>query len=114
MGLGAHLIHMSIFNLMYKESPEYQIQPGLTVRRVFETPARIEIDPVSKGLITGRGTEDLPWYGRIIEEEVLKRAGWPKIAKQKYPFLCDTSLFCRHIDQNGMRFPSKGEDQEFK
>lgn len=114
MGLGCHLIHVSLLKAMYEESEPYSIQPGVNVRRIFETPARIEIDPVTKGLINGRGTEDLPWYTRMMEGGFLKKAGWPEFQKKDYPFLCDTSIFCRHIDQNGVQYPSRGEEQEFK
>lgn len=114
MGLGCHLIHVSIFKAMYEDSPVYTVQPGLTARKIFESPSRIEIDPETKGLINGRGTEDLPWYSRIIEGGYLKKSGWSEYQNKKYPFLCDTSIFCRHIDQNGIQYPSRGEEREFK
>lgn len=113
MGLGCHLIHVSIFKAMYEESESYQVQPGMRVRRVYETPARIEIDPISGGLISGRGTEDLPWYSRVRDEGFFKKAGWPQYHGKKNPFLCDTSIFCQHIDQNGTRYPARGEQSEF-
>lgn len=114
MGLGCHLIHVSIFKAMYAESESYSVQPGLTVRRVYETPARIEVDPLTGGLISGRGTEDLPWYSRIKEQGFFKKAGWPEYEKKKYPYLCDTTLFCLHVDQNGTKYPARGEEREFK
>jgi len=114
MGLGCHLISVRLLKALYEDSETYSIQPGITVRRIFETPSRIEIDPVTGGFINGRGTEDLPFYSRIIEGGYFKKSGWKEYEGKKYPYVCDTSLFCQHIDQNGQRFPSAGEEREFK
>ena len=112
MGLGCHLISVSILKVMYEESEEYSIQPGLKVRKIFDSPSfQVESD---SGMIKCAGTEDLPWYERIMREGVFKKAGWPEYQRKKYPFLCDTKLFCRHIDFNGRQFPSMGEENEFK
>lgn len=110
MGLGCHLIHQSILKILYDESPEYQIEKNVTARAVFHTPAESEFDP-DIGLMSYRGTEDLPFYERIIKDKVLERAGWKT---RKYPFLCDTSIFCKHIDFNGVQFPTQNEENEFK
>uniref|UniRef100_A0A6M3JS18 Glycosyltransferase n=1 Tax=viral metagenome TaxID=1070528 RepID=A0A6M3JS18_9ZZZZ len=114
MGLGCHLIHVPLLKTIYEDSETYSLQPGVTVRRVFETPSRIEIDPDSGGIINGRGTEDLPFYSRLMEGGYLKKAGWGEFQKKKFPYLCDTSIFCHHIDNNGIRYPSRGEEREFK
>ena len=113
MGLGCHLISVSILKIMYEESEEYQIQPGLRARRVFDSPSYFIKDSKTMGLIKCAGTEDLPWYERIQKEGVFKKAGWPKFQRKKFPFLCDTKLFCRHIDFSGQQFPSQGEEKEF-
>jgi len=42
---------------------------------------------------------------RIIEEKLLAKAGFPEFQKRKYPFLCDTKIFVKHIDQNGVMWP---------
>jgi hypothetical protein len=114
MGLGCHLIHVSILKAMYEDAEHYKIDEATFARRIFETPARIETDPLTGALINARGTEDLPWYTAIIEKGYFKKSGWSKYHGRKFPFLCDTSIFCRHIDQNGQRFPARGEEREFK
>ena len=119
MGLGCHLIHSSILKVMWEESKEYSVQlspggPVLTMKRVFDSPSDIVFNEKLGGLTARRGTEDLPWYTRIMEDGIFKKAGWPKFASKKYPYLCDTSLFCKHIDQSGMQYPMHGEEKEFQ
>ena len=103
---GCLLIHSSILQLMYKESEVYQASTGVQVRRVFHTPAEVWKDPES-GFFRGEtGTSDLYWCDRIMKEKVLERSGWKKISKKKYPFLLDSSIFCRHIDMStGTQYP---------
>ena len=112
MGLGNNMIHVSILKAMWKDSEEYMLGEH-KVRRIFETPAKVGWDPENRAWVNSVGTEDLPWYSRIIEGDYLRKAGWPKIAKRKYPFLVDTKVFCSHIDFNGIQYPSRGEEQEF-
>jgi hypothetical protein len=112
MGLGCHVIHRSILEIIYKESPQYQIG-NLTVRRVFETPSQSLYDPEKEVWTLSGGTEDLTFYQRLKKDNILKRAGWPKYQKMEYPYLCDTSIFCKHIDWEGVQYPSKGEEQDF-
>jgi hypothetical protein len=103
---GFLLIHGSIIKLMYNESEDYETLGKRVTRRVFETPAKAYFDPETGGRSAGRGTSDLFWCKRVISENVLTRAGWPKIGRKKYPFLCDTSIFCKHIDlQSGAQYP---------
>ena len=105
---GCLLIHRSIFKLMWDESPEYTVSMQKVVRKVFETPARVWTDPETNTQLCAAGTSDLFWCDRIMREKVLERAGWKKLAKQRYPFLVDTNLFCRHIDINtGLQYPMK-------
>jgi len=106
--LGCCLIHGSIIKLMYDESEVYTLQTiagPVVVRRVFETPRKAWYDPEQGRYNTKVGTEDLWWNDRIIKEKVLARAGWPKFQKKKWPFLLDTSIFCRHINEHGQMFP---------
>ena len=106
---GCLLIHCSLLRLMYAESPEYIVHQGnipIVVRRVFETPAKMWYDPESIQYQIATGTSDLYWCDRVIKDNVLKRAGWSKIARRKYPFLCDTTIFCKHIDlSTGKQYP---------
>lgn len=104
---GFLLIHSKVLRLMWDESPEYMVQHTLT-RKVFEQPEHIWYDPEHQTMSTKTGTSDLYWCDRVIAQDVLRRAGWPKIGKRKYPFLIDTNLFCRHIDKDGNSYPPNG------
>jgi hypothetical protein len=104
---GLTLIHRSILELMYKDAPEYRVGGVRTVRKVIDTPAGIYFDP-QKGMQGFSGTEDLAWCNRVIAGDYLAKAGWKEIAKKKYPFLCDTSIFCRHITFDGKTYPLSG------
>lgn len=101
---GMLLINMSILELMYKESEEYEAL-GVKVRRVFESPSNSFKD--ERGVTWAQsGTSDLAWCKRVIKENVLKRAGWPKIGRKKYPFLVDSTILCKHIDlTTGKQYP---------
>jgi hypothetical protein len=101
---GALLIHCSILQKMWDESPEYIIN-GIITRRVFETPEKIWHDPETNGTFTLTGTSDLTWCERVIKGKYLEKAGWPKYQKMEHPFLVDTNIFVRHIDELGRMFP---------
>jgi len=103
---GFLLVHRDILTLMWGESPEYETLGKRKTRKIFETPAEVEYDPEIAGCIVRTGTSDLNWCARVIREKVITRAGWPKIGRKKYPFLCDTRIFCKHIDlASGRQFP---------
>jgi len=109
--MGCTLIHNSVLKAVYDESEVYSVpsQYGpVTVRRVFETPRNSWQDPETGKYNSQGGTEDIPWCDRVIRDKILVKAGWKEIAKKKYPFLCDTSIFCQHIDNNGVRYPGYG------
>lgn len=104
---GFLLIHMGILRLIWDESPEYRIPygSGPIVRRVFNDPREMWVDPETGNYNSISGTSDLEWCKRVIDNNYLGRAGWKKHAKMKYPFLVDTNLFCRHINPDGEAFP---------
>jgi hypothetical protein len=103
---GFLLIHSKVLKLMWDESEEYETLGKRKTRKIFETPAKIIYDPETNSHSTATGTSDLAWCHRVIKEKVLTRAGWPKIGRRKYPFLCDTRIFCRHIDlASGRQYP---------
>lgn len=101
---GTLLIHTSILRAMWNESPEYKIG-DLVTRRVFDEPAKIVYDPDKGAYMAESGTSDLAWCKRVIEEGFFKKAGWPKYQKKEYPFLVDTNIFVKHIDNNGRQWP---------
>lgn len=113
MGLGCTFINVKLLKTVYEDSEEYQVEPGLRVRRIFETPCQAFVDPETGFVSTSVGTEDLHFYNRLKEKEYLAKAGWPKIQKRKNFILCDTSIMCKHIDFNGIAYPSMGEELAF-
>ena len=112
MGLGCNILHRSILEAVWKDSEQYKVGEAVA-RRVFDTPARSLYDAEKNIWKTEGGTEDLVFYSRLIDNGYFAKAGWPKFQKKKFPLLCDTSIFCRHIDWNGMQFPANGEEKVF-
>jgi hypothetical protein len=112
MGLGCNMIHRSILEVVHKESPEYQIGSAVC-RKVFETPSNQSFDAEKGVWLTTGGTEDLTFYHRLKNDGIFKKAGWPEFQKKQYPLLCDTSIFCRHINWDGIQYPTAGEEQAF-
>jgi len=110
--MGCTMIHSSILKVMYDESEEYDCA-GRKLKAIFETPARTWFDPEKQQWYNSVGTEDLAWCTRVMKDNVFKKAGWPEYQDKEFPFLIDTSVFCRHIDFNGRQFPARGEEQEF-
>jgi hypothetical protein len=101
---GFLLVHRSIMQLMWDESPEYQVRSG-TVRRVFETPRNMWLDPETNNWNSTTGTSDLHWCERVIREKVLERAGWPELQAKEWPFPVDTRIACKHIEMSGQQYP---------
>jgi hypothetical protein len=101
---GFLLINCKLLKAMWDDSPEY-MAGDVKVRRVFENPERFWFDEETGSYNTVTGTSDLEWCTRVIEGDYLKKAGFDKIGKKKYPFLVDTSILCRHITPNGEIFP---------
>lgn len=112
MGMGCNVLHQSIMATAYNDSPKYQVG-HLTVRKVFETPSANVQDPDTGCWGAKGGTEDITFYDRLINEGLLEKAGWPKYQKMKYPYLCDTSIFCKHIAWDGVQYPAHGEEQQY-
>jgi len=103
---GCLLIHTGILRAMWDESPEYNCQ-GTKLRRVFDTPRKLWFDPETNTFNATQGTSDLDWCTKVMKGEYFKKAGWNKFQKMKYPFLMDSKIFCRHIDQNGVQYPKE-------
>lgn len=102
---GFLLIHCGLLKKMWEDSPEYIVKNHV-VRRVFRSPQYSVHDKEHSVYSTLSGTSDLDWCQRVIDGDYFKKAGWKKIAKKEYPFLVDTGIFCRHIDnQSGEIFP---------
>jgi hypothetical protein len=105
---GLLLIHGGILQLMWDESPEYNCYGTLT-RRVFDTPRAMWQNPQTGYINTSGGTSDLDWCTRVMEGDYIRRAGWTDymdgLEDERYPFICDTGIFARHINPNGEQFP---------
>ena len=100
---GALLVHRSILEVMAEDAEEYELRSnGVTtrVKRIFEAPRDIWIDPATGSYQTKIGTSDLYWCRTIIKQNVLARAGWKKIARKPYPFAVLTELTVGHIDRS--------------
>jgi hypothetical protein len=114
---GLTLIHGSIIKALWNESPEYQIGNEIT-RRVFELPnfntKNFGFDNADNGGYGyTRGTTDLNFCKRIMKDDIFTKAGWPKYAKKKYPFLVDTNIFVQHIDNSGRNYPLGGVPRRY-
>lgn len=103
---GCLLIRVALLKEMWKDSPEYRTNNGgQVVRRVFEFPEKIWFDEESETFNTLTGTSDLDWCTKVIEGGYIAKAGYPNIQKKKYPLLCDTAIFAKHITPEGRVYP---------
>lgn len=104
---GYLLVNMKLMRAIWEDSPEYSAG-GIICRRVFETPVKTWFNEETGALEALIGTSDLDWCQRIKEGDYLTKAGWPKLAKQEFPFLIDTNIACIQIDPDGSQFPIGG------
>jgi hypothetical protein len=102
---GLLLIHGSILQYMWENSPEYKLPDGRKCRQVFKFPREAWYDPELDRFFSTGGTSDIFFCDRIIKEKVFAKTGWPKFAKMKYPFLCDTAIYAAQIDIHGKYYP---------
>ncbi len=110
---GITLIHRSLLEVLYEESEAYEVMPGLKVKEVYETPSKVWYEPEARSWYAATGTEDLTLCTRIMEEGIFKKAGWDEFEGKEFPFLCDTGIFGKHIDNDGIQYPAYGEEQQF-
>lgn len=99
---GCLLVHCSILAELSKDAPIYPLSSGgqqFQIKRIFESPRRAFTDPATGGYMKLLGTSDLYFCDQVMQKDILKRAGWPKVAKRPYPFLVDTRIRCGHIDR---------------
>lgn len=101
---GFRLEHAGLIKAAWKESPEIVVN-GIKTREVFRQPNSIWFDKESGGVIAKGGTTDLQWCTRIMKDKLFEKAGFPEYQKMRYPFLVDTNIFVKHIDQNGRIWP---------
>jgi len=105
---GLLLIHVGLLREMWNDSPDYAVGGAIT-RRVFNTPRAYWKNPQTGYVNMAGGTSDLDWCTRVIEGDYLRKAGWNEymdnLEDEKYPFICDTGIFARHVNPNGEMFP---------
>lgn len=103
---GMMIIHAALLKAVYDDSPDYTISStGDHARRVFSSPAQSWFNEETGAQETLVGTSDLDFCGRVIKGKYLEKAGFPEIAKKKYPFLIDTNIYAKHIEKDGRQFP---------
>lgn len=101
---GCLLIHSGILRAMWDESEEYKLHDTM-IRRIFDTPRDLWMNPETNHFNIVSGTSDLAWSTRIMEDKFFEKAGWDEYQSKEYPFLVDTNIFCRHINPDGEIFP---------
>lgn len=101
---GMLLIHGGLLRAMWKESSTYLVG-GKECKRVFRTPTDMWVNEETGTFNTVTGTSDLDWCSRVMKEGFFKKSGWDSYQKKKFPFLVDTGIFCKHIDQSGEVYP---------
>lgn len=102
---GCTLIHGSIIKALWDEAPEYEVG-GVKTRRVFKTPQELLEFGNGRDYFIGSATSDLNFCNEIMQNDIFTKAGWPEYQKKEFPFLVDTSLFVKHIDNSGIQFPT--------
>ena len=110
---GCRLEHAGLIKAAWKESPEYMVGP-LVTRRVFVQPQRVVFNQEKNGFESTGGTTDLEWCRRIMEDGLFAKAGFPDYKDLKYPFLVDTNIFVKHIDDRGRQYPLEVPKQYIK
>lgn len=103
--MGCTLINVKLLAAMWADAPWYMAGGDQKVKAVFDTPQGHVKSPQKAGWDTYSGTEDLAWCNRVMKGGYLKKAGFPKIQKKEFPFLVDTSIFCKHITNEGQVYP---------
>ncbi len=98
---GCTLIHSSIIRALWEEAPEYMVGNEIT-RRVFKHPVAKD-DEV--GYYNIAGTTDLFFCNEVITQNIFEKAGWPEYKDKEFPFLVDTGIFVKHIDNSGNMHP---------
>lgn len=100
---GCTLIHGSIIRELWKIAPEYKIGEKV-YRRVFKSPEQTILgDDGGFGVVSG--TSDLNFCKEIKDHDIFTKAGWKDFAKKEHPFLVDTRIFVKHIDNDGIQYP---------
>lgn len=104
--MGCLLISTKILRHCWDNAEGYKLPDGAETRQVFLTPKFTWLDPETGAYMRKEGTQDLYFFDHVMDNDVLKKVGFDELAEMEHPFLCDTTIFCKHIDrQTGRQFP---------
>lgn len=102
---GMLLLSVDLLKALWNDAPEYNCG-GYLIRRVFDTPVKTWFNEETGAQETLTGTSDLDFCTNVIAGNYLAKAGWPELQKEKYPFLIDTNIYCKHQDRSsGTQYP---------
>lgn len=99
---GALLVHRSVLEAWAREPDveTYTLQGyPYPLKRIFQNPSQVWVDPTDGGTHVASGTSDLWWSDQTIKREILKKAGWAKYGAKQYPYVIDTRLRFGHVDR---------------
>lgn len=102
---GCLLISKKLLQVAWDESREIELSRlmsdgsvyKLTCREVFQTIREAGQDPETGAYFTRMGTSDMEFCDRALRNDWLKKAGFHKAARMKYPFPVDLEINCGHI-----------------
>lgn len=100
---GCLLVHTSIFVELAKIRPVYPLVSSggaLRLPQYFETPRKAFVDAKSGAYMKLVGTSDLYFCDMVMQNDILRKAGWKHVARREFPFLVDTRIACGHIDRD--------------
>src|SRR5262245_17331165 len=80
-------------------------------RRVFRHPEDVFVSDQSGDYLNTGGTTDMQFCKQVVEDRIFEKAGWPQYQKMAHPFLIDTSIFVKHIDNDGVQWPLRIPDE---
>lgn len=103
--MGITLINVKLLKRMADDAPWYVAGGNRKVKKVFDTPSGVAVDPEKQAWDTFAGTEDITWCNRVMAGKYLAKAGFKDVGARKYPFLVDTGIFCKHITNDGITYP---------
>jgi len=99
---GALLIHRTILETWANE-PDVEMYTlhgyPWPLRRIFQQPSHVWVDPEDGGVHCASGTSDLWWSDQTIKRQILAKSGWPQYGKKEFPYVIDTSLRFGHVDR---------------
>lgn len=100
---GALMIHRSVLEAWANE-PDVETYAlhgyPWPLKKIFQNPAHVWIDPQTQGVHCSTGTSDLWFSEHTIKRNILEKAGWKQFAKKEFPYIIDTSLRFGHIDRS--------------